>query len=363
METKQPNRIKIILAIASKDILQAINDKITLGVIIGVMLLILPSQLLPLILQNEKIPLAVIYSPDPSPLTKQLSRLSDTNARQVTSLEKLQDEIASGRRLAIGLALPKGFGDYLNRQTSTTIDAYIAHWTTAEQSASLVQHFETKISMLTNVEVQIEIVDDQVHPGENTRGVEVMFILQMINAIMTISLVLVPQLMMSEKDTRTLDVLLVSPARLIDIAIGKGLAGCFYGTLGASIVLIMNTYIIAHWWLMLLSIVSGILFAVLLGLLIGLLFDNLQQATMFMSFIVFIVIAPAMIKLLLTVNLPQWLDTIIHWLPSGQLANLILMSLMKTIDMPMVYAGLGILWLCNGLLLGLILWQIKRQMR
>jgi ABC-2 type transport system permease protein len=363
METKQPNRIKIILAIASKDILQAINDKITLGVIIGVMLMILPSQLLPLILQNEKIPMAVIYSPDATPLSKQLSELEDTSAFQVNSLEKLQDEIASSRRPSIGLALPKGFGENVDAQTPVTIEAYLAHWTTREQSVNLVQHFETKISALTNNEVQILIIDDQVHPDENTRGLEVMFILQMINAIMTISLVLVPQLMMGEKDTHTLDALLVSPASLADIIFGKGITGCFYAILGTSIVVLMNTYIIAHWWLLLLSIVSGILFAVLLGLLIGLLFDNLQQATLWMSIFVFLIIAPAFIKLLLTVNLPQFLESIIHWLPSGQLANLVQMSLMKAVDLPTAFAGLGILWASNGLLLGLIGLQIRQQMK
>ncbi len=361
MASKTPNHLKMILTIARKDITQAIRDRMILGIIIGVLMLILPSQLLPIILQNESTPYAVIYGPEPTGLANNLTNLSDTRAYSVKSFPDLMDEVASGRNNIIGLILPKDFSAKVSVKENKTIEAYLPHWTKPEEADQLVQHFENKISSLVDSPIVITIVDDQVHPDENTRGTQVLFILQMINAIMTMTLILVPQLMITEKETHTLDALLVSPASLSDLVIGKGLTGFFYATIAVLIVVPMNLKIIAHWPLMLFSIFSGINFAVLTGLLIGLLFGNNQQATMVMWIGGIIAIAPAFIKLILTVSLPPILEAVVNWLPSGQLANLLQMSLMKSVDNRTALLGLGSIWIFNIIFFGLNLWQIRKQ--
>jgi len=169
--------------------------------------------------------------------------------------------------------------------------------------------------------------------------------------------------MMVEKETHTMDALLVSPANLSDLVIGKGLVGVFYAAIAVLIIILMNLKIIAHWPLLILSVISGIGFAVLTGLLIGLLFENFQQATIAMWLIVPIAIAPAFIGLVLTVSLPEFLENIVNWLPSGQLANLLLMSLIKSVDNQTALLGLGSIWIVNLILFGLNLWQIRKQMR
>jgi len=185
--------------------------------------------------------------------------------------------------------------------------------------------------------------------------------LQIINAIMIISLVLVPQLIMSEKEKHTLDVLLISPANYADIVIGKGLTGFIYSSLGAGIVILMNQNIIAHWWVILISALSGIVFAVLLGLLIGLLFNNIQQATFAMSIIVVSAMAPAFILTILTVELPAFLQFLVNWSPSGKLSHLILMSLMKTVPRFDFLTAAGLIWGSNLVLFALCLWQVRKQ--
>jgi hypothetical protein len=353
----------MILTIAKKDIAQAIKDKMILGVIIGVFLLILPSQLIPLILQNETIPLAVIVGSEAIYLSNTLTKQEDTSAFSVISLEELQDEIVSGRSNMIGLVIPEDFSTKVSAKEKINFEAYLPHWTKPDEAEHLIEHFEYKIHDLTDSPVEITVVDDQVYPDEDTRGSEVMFILQMVNGIMTISLVLVPQLMMVEKETHTLDALLVSPANLSDLVIGKGLVGFFYAGIAVLIIILMNLKIITHWPLLILSVISGIAFAVLIGLLLGLLFENFQQATMVMWLAVTIAIAPAFIDLVLTVRLPEILETIVKWLPSGQLVNLVLMSLMKSVDNQTALLGLGSIWIVNLVLFGLNLWQIRRQMK
>jgi hypothetical protein len=363
MAARNPNHLKIILAIALNDIAQAIKDRMILGVIIGILLLILPSQLLPIILQNENTPLAVISGREPTALANALTNLPDTNAFTVNNLPDLQDAIASRNGNIIGLVLTEDFSVKVTTKEHINIKAYLTHWTESDDAAMLINHFEDKIHVLTDSPVEITIVDDQVYPDEDTRGSQVMFILQLVNAILTTSLVLVPYLMMVEKETHTLDVLLVSPASLSDLVIGKSLVGVFYSAIAVIIVLLLNIKIVAHWPLLLLSVLSGITFAVIAGLFIGLSFENFQQATFTMSIVVMIAMAPAFIKLILTVSLPKVLDTIVTWLPSGQLASLLFMSLMQSVNLQSAMLGLSSIWIANFILFGLTISQIRRQMK
>ena len=361
MKINQPKHSRIILTIARKDILQAIKDRITLGVIIGVLLLILPSQLIPLILRSETNPLAVIYfTKNTSPGNELIDNLAST-AVQAQSVKDLQDEIASGRSQIIGLVIPGDFFENLSAKEVIEIDSYFPHWTKPDEANDLIKHFEEQIQRNTGINVKISIKDDQVHPTEKTRGSEVMFILQLVNAVLTISLALVPQLIFTEKESHTLDALLISPARLSDLVIGKGLVGAFYASIAATMVILLNTSIISHWWLLISSIVSGIAFAVLLGLSIGLIFDNFQNATFAMYIIVILAIAPAFINLFLNLNIPHWLSILMNWLPSGSFAHLLLTSVLKTYDPIFVLLLFCSIWVSNLLLFGVNIWLIKNK--
>ena len=361
MASRNSSHTRIILAIVKKDIAQAIKDRMILGVIIGVFLLILPSQLLPIILENENTLTAVIVGIEPTALANALSKLPDTTAYSVKSLSDLKDEIVSGRGSIIGLSLPDDYSSKITTKERIDIDGYLAHWIEPESARTLEKHFENEIRLLTNSPVEITIVNDQVYPDEDTRGLHVMFILQMINAIMTITLILVPQLFITEKETHTLDAMLISPASLTDLIIGKGLVGVFYAAIAVSIVVLMNIRIIAHWPLLIVSIISGIFIAVFTGLLIGLAFDNYQQSTFAIWIVGIFAIAPSFIKLILTAELPKIIDVIVNWSPSGQLTNLLLMSLMKTVDNQSALLGLGSIWLFNVALLYLTLWRVNQQ--
>jgi hypothetical protein len=57
------------------------------------------------------------------------------------------------------------------------------------------------------------------------------------------------------------------------------------------------------------------------------------------------------------------MDTIVTWLPSGQLARLLFMSLMRVVDFQSALLGLSAIWIANLILIGLTLSQIRRQMK
>jgi ABC-2 type transport system permease protein len=57
-----------------------------------------------------------------------------------------------------------------------------------------------------------------------------------VTIMLTMGILLVPTLMLEEKQTRTMDALLVSPASISQVVIGKAIAGFFYILVTAAIV-------------------------------------------------------------------------------------------------------------------------------
>ncbi len=360
MSVKSAQHRRAILAIAGKDLVYAIQNKVILGLMIGVLLLILPTQMLRLIIQDENA-VAVIYAPQAYQLSERLSEASTVRAYAVRSQEDLQKEILAGRSKVIGLVFPENFTVDDVSGHSWTIQAYFPHWTSEQEVADLIDSLTQQLQTITSDPIRIDFANF-VYPNTTTSGSLTMFILQMVNAILTITLVLVPQLIMSEKESHTLEVLLVSPVRPIDVVLGKGLVGIAYGLLAAVLTVVFNTAFITHWGLLLLTVLSGISFAVLVGLLIGLLFDNFQQASLVMFVVLFLAIGPAFINLLVTTNLPDIVAFIMKWLPSGELAALLQMSMMETINWTSAGASLGAIWASN-LVLGIFIFlRLRREM-
>ena len=67
----------------------------------------------------------------------------------------------------------------------------------------------------------------------------------------------VPLLLVEEKEKRTLDFLLTSPASLTEIVTGKALTGVVYSALIAGVLLAINHKLIGNWPLTLLTLLLG----------------------------------------------------------------------------------------------------------
>ena len=363
MENKQPSKLKIILYIAEKDIISAFRNRTTIGIIIGVLLLILPSQLVPLILKTDSIPTAVVYAQGAPTLARKLSDFSGTRYLQVNSLAELNDEVIYRKDQVIGLIFPESFTINEVYPSQIEVTGIIPHWTEDEEALALIEHFDTPLSDFTGSDVRIILAEESIYPTENTHSFETMFILQIMNAILTISLVLVPQMIMIEKEMHTLDALLVSPASLQDMVIAKGIAGSFYSLLATAVVLALNTPIIVHWEWLIASAISGIVFALLIGLLVGLIFDNFQKTTLVMSIIMLLVFGPAFIKLYVRTALSPLIGFLVQWLPSGLLASLTQMSLFESVNPSLAWTDLGLLWVYNLILAGVIALRIRQMIQ
>ena len=96
---------------------------------------------------------------------------------------------------------------------------------------------------------------------------------------------------------------------------GKALAGVFYCLVTAAAVFAFNAALIVHWGLAILAAIFGSLFTVSLGLLLGSIFENKQQMTLWGFLLLNVMLVPAFLSIM-TDLLPRAVTDLIRWVPT-----------------------------------------------
>ena len=171
--------------------------------------------------------------------------------------------------------------------------------------------------------------------------------------------ILVPSLMLEEKQTRTIDALLVSPAGISQVVLGKAIAGFFYILVTAAIVYLVYWTGVVHWGLAVIFVVGAGLFSVAVGLLFGIMFDNLSEMTGWMSFTL-ILISGSIFIILIDLELPTLVGNIIQWLPPVALAKIFWASFSTQVPLAQVWTNFGLVLVISGLIYGYVIWRVKQ---
>ena len=351
--------LRIIGTIAFKDIVDAIKNKTTISIILGSTLLMLSNSALPLLMNLGDVRRAIVYDPHDSGLVEQLDDVEQIRAYEVASQEELDVLLGEGQE-ALGLVLPT-----LNTEAeSIQIDGYYTRWMKDEHLTELQEYFEGEMSNLLGTAVHINVDGNGVYPSPDSYGQPFMFSIITTITLLTICGAVVPYLMIEEKETRTLDAVLVSPASYGEVVIGKAAAGMVYGLVAVSVVFAFRNAMIAQWGLAILAAVCGTLFAVALGLLLGTLFDNPQQMGMWMGLILMVLLVPLFLSMTATsYDWPEFVSFLMPRLPSSALARVFRTCLSYSIHMETVMIDLGIVLGSAAVMLAAVVWLVRRTDR
>ncbi len=308
---------RIIRAIAGKDILDAIRNRTTLSIILGVGVMMLSGLVLPLLLASRGGPGAIVYDPQKSAWARGLG------LRPMASEDEMKATIATSLQPMLGVVIPPELGQPQEAGQSITLDGYVPHWASRSQVAQLVSYFEAEIGRASGQAVRIDVQGHRVYPSASPQGQPFLLAMNMTMQILIVGLSLVPLLLVEEKETRTFDALLVSPARLGHVVSGKALAGLFYCLCGVVVVFAFSARWFVHWDLALLAAFLASAFAVGMGLLLGALCENPATLSLWMLVVVAALLAPVLAVGLSHVSLPAWLRTLAPWTPAAAMTRLI----------------------------------------
>lgn len=178
-----------------------------------------------------------------------------------------------------------------------------------------------------------------------------------------ICLIVVPYLMIEEKETHTMQSLLVSPARIGEVVTGKALAGLAYGLAAGVVVLAFYQVQIVHWWIAIATCIVGSLLAVSLGLLLGSLFENIPVMNLWMSLLVVFLMGAVLLTRYIPASWPDFISAILPWIPTVTLFNTYMLSFTASPPLAQVGANLGILLATTAAILAVVAGIIRRSDR
>lgn len=355
--------LRVLGAIALKDIVDAVRNRTILALMIGVGLMLLTGMALPALLQLNPKPQAIIYDPDKSRLLRTLTARDEFGLALVDSPAEVEEGLTSMPRAAIGLIMPPGSlgspaGDSLG---VVTVQGYYAHWLDPAEVAQQAGFFEAQLSEAGGQTVRIVTAGHAVYPALDWGGHPFLFSVTAGLILLIVGLAIVPYLMIEEKEAHTFEALLVSPARMSQVVLGKAAAGIFYCLAAASVVFALNAWIVVHWEIALLAALLGAAFGVSAGLLIGALVDNSATLSLWVGVLLIPLLVPTFLGFFENAPVPAVVRAVVPYLPSVAMTKLIKIALAGDLAGAPILFNAAVLLGATALILALTVWQLRRR--
>jgi ABC-2 type transport system permease protein len=350
---------RIILTIASKDITGMLKNKLVLSIMFGTAFIMASNAALPLLLRLRDTPAIVVYDEGRSTILRALTASDDLRLGITNSLEEMQDVVSGSPEVVLGLVATADFDRQAGSADLIELDGYVVHWADPEDVVQRVAFFEEQLGTSTWGQVQIHVSEQLLYPTGELEGQRFMFALTFAIVLFTMGIALVPLLFVEERQAHTLEVLLVSPARISEVVIGKALAGAVYCLLAAGVVFLFNQYLVVHWGVALLAALLGAALAVAIGLLVGIISDSPTTVGLWGSLIILVMLALTLVGSYAGIDWPVFIDILFEYLPTSALVEMFGFSLAGEIPLLQVWANSAALLAAVLLVLGLVGWRLR----
>ncbi len=306
----------------------------------------------------------LVYDPGESRLTAELENSDQYQVRRTRSLAEVEQVIGStgfGLGVEFGLAVPDDFDQVLEDGGQPELDGYVA-WANRMKASQLKTDFEEQIEELVGQPVRINVEENIVYPPSDSGLWLLMVTITPVTVILMMGIQLVPALLFEEKQTKTMSALLVSPASIGQVVVGKALAGLFYVMVSAGVVFAINWAGVVHWEVVLLFVLGIGVFGVGVGLVLGSFFER-QQDVVGLTMLLLVVFIGALFVNMLGLDIPAVVQAMLPWVPSVALAEIIRFVFLESTPWVQVWTNLGSVLVISLLLYGVVVWKVRRSDR
>ena len=308
------DNIRIVGALTRKDVVDAIRNRTTLTTLLTVIFIILFYRFLPELESGDSLPRVAIFDQGQSQYAAGMANDQRYDVVTVSTQDQMAAYLADESSPVLGLMLPEDFDEQAQGGEIPVLAGFSAHWLSDQDVRKMRTFFEDQLSELSGRPIQIDLAGNQVYSRLDSHGRAFMTSAGIIVVTIMIGLFLTPQLILDEKQNKTMDLLLVSPLSSGQIVLSKALTGLFYCLTAGLILLVVNKAMVVNWGLAIIALVLGSLFGVALGLLLGAALERPQQLRLW----AFIAIQPIIFSLFLSILknvLPEGLLEFLHWTP------------------------------------------------
>lgn len=354
------DNLSIIWTIASKDIVDALKNKVVISMIIMLSIILLVPKMLPYIFEQSQT-LLPVYDVDDSHLVATLQRIPDIMVQKMHSEQELRTALCSAVYPLIGLHIPAEFDQVNAAGRQIEIQGYVC-WSKRHQVFEVQPKIEKILSQSLGQPVSILIDGNIVYPSSD--GVLLLSI-STINSVLMILMMgifLVPSLLLEEKETKTMQALLVSPASIGQVVVGKALAGLFYILVTAVMIFTISWAEVVHWEMVILFVIGGGFFSVAVGLALGSFYEKQQDTVGWMTVLLLFLVGAILVSML-GVELPAFVENLLPWVPSVALAEVCRTAFSEIVPATRVWTNLGIVMSVSLLVYALVIWKVRRSDR
>jgi ABC-2 type transport system permease protein len=354
------DNLNIIWTIASKDIVDALKNRVVVSMIIMLSIILLVPKMLPLIFEQPQTVLPV-YDMGDSHLVAELKNAPDISVQKLRSEQELHTALCSAVYPLIGLRITADFDQVITAGKKVEFQGYVC-WSKRYQVSELQPKLEEKLSQSLGQRVTIHIEGNIVYPPSDGVLTASIATINSVLMILMMGIFLVPSLLFEEKETKTMQALLVSPASIGQVVIGKALAGSFYILVTAVMIFAISWADVIHWGMVILFVIGGGIFSVAVGLVLGSFYEKQQDMVGWMTVLLLLLVGTIFVNML-GMELPALVESILPWVPSVALADMCRASYSESVSLNKIGLNLGVVLAISLPLYALVIWKVRRSDR
>lgn len=350
-----------IAAITRKDVIDAIRNRYLLTALITPLFVALLFRLLLPAVNDKSILTIVVHDSGNSAMTAEMRKVPQMSVVDATSAEAMESEVQKHKAIG-GLVVPVNFDSDATAGKQPELKVYVNNKKSVFEQSAFRRLLNQQVRAVVKQPEPAHLVwidVDKDTSEQNRRGVALDQMMLPLLLILTLGMVgsmVVPLLLVEEKEKRTLDFLLSSPARLKEIVAGKALTGMAYTLLIAGLLLFLNRQFVGNWLWMALSILLGMVFVVAVGLLLGSLLNNTMQVNTWAGTVLIVLMAPSFPSF----GLPAALDTAMRFVPTYYLTRALELSLSEN-PTSHVWGHLAVVLACTLVAFTAAVWALRRR--
>lgn len=328
--------LNIILAIFRKDLISSVKSKNILIILLTPIFLSILFNSTVSLTDDVVVPIALYDEGSSAEFVENLSSIGSYEVIITDSAAKSEELLYNGKVAAI-MIVPEGFSADVENGLIPSLNIMVNPYDA--KSVVFLQTYKDTIMDFAGQEYPVSVSLNTLPSNLQSRfniPIWVMF------TVIFVGMMVLPNTLTTEKEKKTLDAILVSPASENDVIYGKSFFGLFLTIFISLVIIFINGGFVGNFLYVLLFIVLGSAVFTGLGLLIASYSDNYSSASLFST----ICMAPLILPALLA-DLSREIGYISYLVPSTYMFNGIKDAMLNNSGISDLYPELGILVIFN----------------
>jgi ABC-type Na+ efflux pump permease subunit len=354
------NTLYMAWIIGTKDIADALKNKNTRANIVIMIGMVVFFYWFGTLRPFDKDVSAVVYDEGHTNLALDTAKLESGATYRFRKASSLLDMETKMAHQTLGLVLPANLDQSLASGVAPTLRGYI-FWVDRKRTAQLEAKYSQAVTEILGQPAKVAIGQNILIPQADTGGMQAYVAHLMVFYVFWTALALIPHLMLEEKQTKTLEALMTSPASPGQIVLGKALAGLFYVLIVGGLALAINWAYVVHWGLAAAAFLGYALCAIGLALAVGSFVKSAQQLQIWGLVIILFLVVPTLFYM--EPNLKPGIRAVLSWFPSAAVASLFRLSCSTGVTAAYLWPSLAVTVVSIASVYGLIIWKVRRSDR